>query len=217
MHAIFVTSLILHSVCPITFPPFLNLVFLSIRDLRRIRYTLDYTQLRTLSPHLSYTQNSITTTRFSEPFPVSTKSSSVHCQLSARTVSLSLSLSLSNSATSLLFWSLSIGFTFNSLSHVQFYLSPTQLFSLDNLLISSAYSMFNLTVQLAGLTSSPCNILQFAHVYSRLSNWQVFYIYPPCSRTLEFSTQTTATVLGASITRHTTDSTPLLVLASVSL
>jgi len=64
--AILVSSLILLSVWPITFLQLLNLT--SYPSVTSAEYgILLYTSLRTLSPHLSYTQNSITATRFSEP------------------------------------------------------------------------------------------------------------------------------------------------------
>jgi len=56
--------------------------------------------------------------------------------------------------------------------------SIAKFFNQNNLLISTAFSMFNLTVLLAPLTSSLCNVLHIAHVL----NWQV--VYPPCSCTL---------------------------------
>jgi len=43
-------------------------------------------------------------------------------------------------------------------------LSHIKHFSLDNLLISKAFSNINPTVQLAPLTSSLCNVLRFAYV-----------------------------------------------------
>jgi len=69
-----------------------------------------------------------------------------------------------NSATLHFFSSLFTGSKLNSVSNIKFYLSPSKLFSLDNLLISIAFSMFNLTVLLAPLTSLPCNVHQSAHV-----------------------------------------------------
>jgi len=56
---------------------------------------------------------------------------------SARTVS----LNLPNSATSFLIQSFSIGSKFNSFSNIKSYLSPTKLFCLDNLHISSLFNV----------------------------------------------------------------------------
>jgi hypothetical protein len=52
---------------------------------------------------------------------------------------------------------------FNSVSNIKSYLSPTKFFSLDSLLISTAFSTFNLAVLLALPTLSPANVLLFAH------------------------------------------------------
>jgi len=159
--------------------------------------------------HISHTQKTwLLQLAFYEPSQ--SQLNRLQLNSSART-----SLNLPNSPTSLLFSTPYIGSKFNNVSNTNSCLSPTKLFSLDNILISTAFSMFKLTVQLARLTSSPCNVLQFAHVSKELTG-----LLPTMLLYFGILYQTTpAAVFGASITRHYnwfySSTCPLL--ASVSL
>jgi len=143
--------------------------FRSIRDLRRIRNTLDTAHI--IATNHKYTQHSITATRFFWTF----SGLNLIVFSSFTTFPLEQSPNLPNYVTSRLFSSFSSGSKFNSISNDTSGLY--QLFSLDNFLISTNFSMFDLTVQLAPLPSSRCNVLQIAHV----SKWLTGLSYPPCS------------------------------------
>jgi len=160
-HAILVSSLILRCLSPTTFLQFLNnFSYPSLTFDRRIRNTLDYsTALRTLSPHLSYTQNSITATRFFWTFPSQLNHLQPIVNSSARAVSKSPKFCHITPLLKSLDWLI-----IEQRIECKVLSITYKLFCLDNLLISTAFSMFNLTAQLAPLTSSLCNVLQFAHV-----------------------------------------------------
>ena len=154
--------------------------FLSIRDLGRIRNTLDHTTahttatslihskqripsitpLPTLLPHLSSTLSSITATHSFRTFP----------RLNLMVFSLFSTLPLEQYLKSPKFYHINPllkslhWLKFNSVFNMESYLSPTKLFSLVNLFISIAFSLFNPIVLLAPLTSLPCNVNQFSHV-----------------------------------------------------
>jgi len=76
----------------------------------------------------------------------------------------------------------------------------SDLFNQKNLLISTAFSLFNLTVQNYSLLWHHQFATFFSSLMSQVTYWQVFY--PPCSCTSELSTQTTSAAFDASITRH---------------
>jgi hypothetical protein len=134
--------------------------FLSIRDLRRIRNTLDQTTAHTIATSLIHSKLDYCNSLF-----LNLPSLNLIVFSSFSTLSLEQYLSHQNSATSILFCSLFTGSKINSVLNIKsIYLSPTKLFSLVNLLISIAFSLFNPTVLLAPLISLPCNVHQFAHV-----------------------------------------------------
>ena len=122
--------------------------FLSISDLHRTRKTLDYTTAHTTATSLIHSKLDYCNSLFLSLTP--SLNSIVFSSFSA--LPLEQFLNLPNSVSSLLFSSIFIGSKFNSVSSIKSYLLPTKLFRLDNLLISIAFSKFNITAQLAPLT-----------------------------------------------------------------
>jgi len=139
--------------------------FLSIRDLRRIRNTFEYTTAQcVLSPHLSYTQNSIrpTATRFFWTFPMQSQQNRLQLILNSSAWAVSKYPKFSH-----------ITFLLKSLhwlkiqQHIEYKVISTKQLSLDNLLISISFS--NLDVQSNRTTRSFDIIaLQRISVRSRL-------------------------------------------------
>ena len=131
--------------------------FQSIRDLRRIRNTLDHSTSQTVAVSLIHSKldyrNSV--------FLYLPRSQLDRLQL---ILQLKPCLKLLNSVTFHMFLNLFIGLKLNSAS-MQYNFSPplTKHFNLTNQHISRIYSMFNATVSLALrlLTSSLCGVLHF--------------------------------------------------------
>jgi len=183
--------------------------FLSIRDLRRIRNTLDVTTARTIAISLIHYTLDCCNSLFLN-FP---QSHFGRLQLilnsSARAVSKTPKFAHISSVLKSLHW-----------------LKIEQRIQYE--VASITYKVLQ-SEQPSYPQPSQCSIIPYysllCHHYSPTSfswltsqnNWQVFY--PPCSCTLEFFTQTTAAAFGASISWHCYYffSTTCPVLASVSL
>jgi len=120
--------------------------FSFIHDLRRILNTLDYSLHHYAHyRHISHTlKTQLLQFAFSEPSPISALN---RLLLIRNSSALAVSKILPHHSSS----SLSIGSKFNSVSKSN--LSPIKLYSLHSLLVSTAFPMFNITVQLATLTS----------------------------------------------------------------
>ena len=135
--------------------------FLSIRDLRRIRNTLNHTTAHTIAPSLIHSTLDYCYSLFLNYPQFQLNRLQLILNASARVVSTSPQFRHINPLLKSLCW---LKLQQRIDYKVYICLSPTKLFSLVNLFISIAFSLFNPTVLLAPLTSIPCNVLQFAHV-----------------------------------------------------
>jgi len=139
--------------------------FLSIRDLRRIRnYTLDFSTARTIATSLIHSKLDY----YNYLFLNLPQSQLGHLQLilnsSARAVSKTHKFAHISPVLKSLHWlkiEKPIQYKVASLTY--------KVLQSNILLISTAFSMFNLSVQLAPLSSSLSNVLLFAHVLKLLT------------------------------------------------
>jgi len=129
--------------------------FFSIRDLRRIRNTLDSSTAKTIATSLIHSKVDYCNSLFLN-LP---KCELDRLQLILNSTALELFIRLQNSLTLLQLSSLFIGLKLMSAFLIKFYLSPTNVCSSTNLLIFINYSKFSLTLPLVLLPVSLCNAL----------------------------------------------------------
>ena len=134
--------------------------FLSNRDLRKIWNTLDHTTAPTIVTFSIQFKLDYCNSLFLNLPQSQLNRLQLILNAYARAVSKSPKILPHQSSSQVS----SLAGKFNSALYIKSYLSPTKLFSLVNLLISTATSLCNPTVLLAPLTPLPCNVHQFAQV-----------------------------------------------------
>ena len=150
------SSLILHCLCAITFSSVSKSCFLSIRDLRRIRTTLNHSTAHTIATFLIHVKLAYCNSVFLNLPPSQFNRPQLILNASARAVSKSPKLCHINPL-------LKSWHRLNIIQHIEYKVLSITYKTFQSGQPSTAFSLFNSTMLLAPLTMLPCNV-QFTHV-----------------------------------------------------